>query len=89
MTKNLPSRRPAETSAVAAALALLIARLLGVDDADTVTALAIVIGFVPAAVTWLYELRHRDQGHADGTTLLLVVSFVLVLLMFLKVFGWL
>ena len=45
--------RPAETGAVASALALLIARLFGVDDVDTVTALAIVIGFVPSAITYV------------------------------------
>lgn len=54
---SLPARRPAETAAVASAVALLVARLLGVDDADTVTALAIVIGAVPSLVTWAVEVR--------------------------------
>lgn len=53
------TNRPAETTAAASALALLAARLLGVDDVDTVTALAIVIGGIPAVVTWLVELRRR------------------------------
>lgn len=51
--------RPAETIAGASAVALLLARALGVDDADTVTALAVVIGMIPAGVTWLVELRRR------------------------------
>lgn len=50
--KNVAQKRPAETAGVASALALLVGRLLGVDDPDTIVALAIVIGFVPAAVTW-------------------------------------
>ena len=48
--------RPAETGGVAAAAALLIARALGVDDIGTITALAVVVGFVPAAITWTVEL---------------------------------
>lgn len=47
------THRPAETGGVAAALALLVSRLLGVDDPDVVVALGIVVGFVPAAITWL------------------------------------
>ena len=54
--------RPAETVASASAIALLLARLLGVDDADTVTAIAVVIGLVPAGVTWLVELRRRPPA---------------------------
>lgn len=57
---NLVQRRPAESTGVAGALALLAARLLGVDDADTIMALAIVVGFIPAAVTWIVStLRKR------------------------------
>lgn len=48
-----PRHRPAETGAAALAFAVLIARLLGVDDVDTVTAIAIVIAFVPGAITWI------------------------------------
>lgn len=51
--------RPAETGAVASALALLIARIAGVNDVDTVTAIAIVIGFIPAAVTWIVTLKGK------------------------------
>ena len=54
-------QRPAETSGVAASIALLICRLLGVDDADTIVALGIVVGFVPAAVTWVVNLRDGNR----------------------------
>lgn len=53
--------RPAETGGVASAVALLIARIAGVDDIDTVTALAIVVGFVPAAVTWIVNLKEKKS----------------------------
>lgn len=53
--------RPAETGAVASALALLIARIAGVNDVDTVTAIAIVIGFIPAAVTWIVTLTQPKR----------------------------
>ena len=52
---NVVQRRPAESGAIASAVALLIGRAAGIDDVDTVTALAIVIGFIPAAVTWVVE----------------------------------
>jgi hypothetical protein len=51
--------RPAETSGVAAAAALLIARLAGISDADTIVALGIVVGFIPAAVTWVVNLKAK------------------------------
>lgn len=58
-----PKSRPAEWSAVSAAIALLIVSLLGVDDPSVLTALGIVIGFVPAAVTgiveWLDKRKHK------------------------------
>ena len=44
--------RPAETAGVAGAIALLIGHLLGVKDPATLTSLGVVVGFVPAAITW-------------------------------------
>ena len=45
--------RPAETaSPVAMAVAMLIAKAFSVEDVDTIAYLAIVVSFVPAAVTW-------------------------------------
>lgn len=57
----MPTSRPAEWGGVAAAIALLVGRAFGIDDVDTVTAMAVVIGFLPAAVTaavvWARGLR--------------------------------
>lgn len=60
---DLAKNRPAETAApVATAIAALIAKLLGVEDADTVLYLALVLSFIPAAVTWLVvTMRQRPQ----------------------------
>jgi hypothetical protein len=53
---DLLTRRPAEAAGVAGAFAVLLAHLLGVTDPDAIVALAVVVGFVPAAVTWLVTL---------------------------------
>lgn len=55
--RSIVRRRPAETAApVALAASYLAARLLGVaDESDVVWSLAIVLAFVPTAVTWLVE----------------------------------
>jgi hypothetical protein len=51
---ELVKNRPAETAGpIATAVAALIAKLLDVEDADTIIYLALVLSFVPAAVTWL------------------------------------
>jgi hypothetical protein len=58
-----PKQRPAEWTAVAAAVALLAGRAVGIDDADTITAIAIVIGFVPTVVTAIVEaVREPSQA---------------------------
>jgi hypothetical protein len=51
--------RPAESLSVAGAVAILAARLLGVDDPDTIVAMAVVVGAMPAGFTWLVELLRR------------------------------
>jgi hypothetical protein len=56
---NIVKRRPAETAGIASALAVLVAKLLGVDDSDVIVALAVVIGFIPAAITFVVELTRR------------------------------
>jgi hypothetical protein len=45
--------RPAEIGGVAAAIAFLIAVLLGIHDTNVVAALGTVVGFIPAAITWI------------------------------------
>ena len=82
-----PKTRPAEASGVAAALALLICRLLGVEDADTIVALGIVVGFIPAAVTWAVNLS-RPKGER-GYSLVEVLLAVFMVLVILVVLSWL
>ncbi len=51
---DLVKSRPAETATpIAMAIAALIAKFAGIDDADTILYIALVLSFVPAAVTWL------------------------------------
>jgi hypothetical protein len=57
---GIVARRPAETTSLAAALALLLARLLGQHDANVIVAMTVVIGGIPAGVTWLIEACRRD-----------------------------
>jgi hypothetical protein len=59
---NLVTTRPAETGAGAAAIALLIARAFGMDDPELITALAIVIGFIPAVITGIVELAKKRSA---------------------------
>ena len=48
-------QRPAEAGGVAGAVALLIGRVAGIDDPDVIVALGVVVGFLPAEITWLVE----------------------------------
>lgn len=62
---NLVKTRPAETAMpIATVLAALIAKLIGVEDTDTIFYLALALSFVPAAVTWLVDLRNREEPNA-------------------------
>ena len=66
MVTDLIKSRPAETAMpLATALAALICRLLGVEDTDTILYLALVLSFVPAAVTWTVELVRSKQEEPD------------------------
>jgi succinate-acetate transporter protein len=56
-----PASRPAETGGIAAAAALLVARVFGVDDVGVITALAVVIGGVPAVITGIVASRRHDD----------------------------
>ena len=64
-TPSVVAARPAETLTIAGAIAFLIARSLGVDNDTTMTALTMVIAFIPAAVTWLVELFSRGKAAAE------------------------
>ena len=50
---KIVTARPAETGAVAVAVAVLVSRGLGLDDDGIRDALTVVVGFVPLAITWL------------------------------------
>jgi hypothetical protein len=56
--------RPAETGAVAGAIALLIGYFAGIDDAAVLTAMGVVIGFIPAAITWLVTTFRKPKRKA-------------------------
>lgn len=54
---SLAQTRPAEvTTPVAMAITMLIAGAIGVDDPTNIAYIAIVVSFVPAAVTYIVEL---------------------------------
>lgn len=65
---DLIKKRPAETAApITTVLAGLIAKLAGVEDTDTILYLALVLSFVPAAVTWLVELLKKQEETVRST----------------------
>jgi energy-converting hydrogenase Eha subunit A len=55
------SSRPAETGGAAGAVAIIVARVLGVEDPTTIAAIGVVVGFVPAAVTFCVEKFGRGR----------------------------
>lgn len=57
-------KRPAETAGVATAIGVLIARLFGVKDTVATDALIVVVGFVPAAITWLVVKFRKPKAAA-------------------------
>jgi hypothetical protein len=62
---DLPQRRPAELSGLAGAVTILVAHLLGVTDPETIVAMGVIVGALPAAVTWAVELiRGRRKAGA-------------------------
>ena len=63
---NTPQNHPAETGAgVAAAVAVLISYVFHIHDANVIAALVILVGAVPASITWLVLLIRRRNGQAD------------------------
>lgn len=55
--------RPAESAMpIATVLAALIAKLVGVEDTDTILYLALALSFVPAAVTWTVDTVRRKPN---------------------------
>lgn len=63
---DIVKTRPAETATpIATVIAALIAKACGVEDTDTIFYIALAVSFVPAAVTWIVNLRNRKD---NGTT---------------------
>ena len=60
--------RPAETGGVAAAAALLVAHFLGLTDPGLTLSLAVVIGCIPAAITFVVELARRRAATATSSS---------------------
>ena len=60
------SGRPAETAALASAVAILIAYFAGLDDPAVMAALVVVVGAVPGIVTWLVVTFRKGGGDAAG-----------------------
>ena len=51
---NPLQRHPAETAMpIATVIAALVCKAIGVEDTDTIFYIAIVLAFVPAAITWI------------------------------------
>jgi hypothetical protein len=64
---SVVKNHPAETAMpIATVFAALIAKLLGVEDTDTILYLALALSFVPAAVTWVVELIKKREP-SNGT----------------------
>jgi hypothetical protein len=62
---NTAKARPAETGGLAAAVVALLVYALGVDDPALVAPLIIVVGAVPAGITWLVELMRRRDARGE------------------------
>lgn len=54
--KTIVHSRPAESGGVAGSVALIIGRAAGIKDPDTLVAIGALVGFIPAAITWLVTL---------------------------------
>jgi len=52
--------RPAETTAFASAVVVLIAYFAGVDDPAVIAALTIVVGAIPGVVTSIVVWRRKN-----------------------------
>mgnify|MGYP001617839122 CR=1 FL=1 len=66
MTKGTAGKvvatRPAEIGGISGSIGLLIAKAAGVDDPDTIVAIGVVIGFIPALVTYIVNLVATLHG---------------------------
>jgi len=66
---NLIQKHPAETALpIFTVVAALIAKVLGVEDTDTILYIGLVLSFVPAAITWIVNMV-RGSKKPDTATL--------------------
>jgi hypothetical protein len=66
---EIGKNHPAETAMpIATVIAALIAKMLGVEDTDTILYIALALSFIPAAITWIVEFKEKRKT-SDGTTL--------------------
>jgi type III secretory pathway component EscS len=62
--KAVAQKRPAEvTTGVVGAVVALIAAIFDITDAAVLTSLIVIVGFIPAAITWLVN---TIRGKADA-----------------------
>jgi hypothetical protein len=66
---KVAKNRPAETLTAAGALGVLVAQFLGLDDPEILTALIVLIGVLPAGITWLVELSRKWEGPSSAAAL--------------------
>jgi hypothetical protein len=64
---SIATKRPTETLTAVGALAVVLARVFGVDNDNTMTALTVLIGFLPAGITWLVNLISSTRAAAPAT----------------------
>lgn len=65
--RSTVAARPAETGGLAAALAVLIAYFAGLDDPAVIAALVIVVGALPAVITWcVVKYREAKEGGSNA-----------------------
>lgn len=62
---NTVKTRPAETGGLAAAVVALVVYFTGSNDPALIAPLLIIVGSVPAAVTWLVGVIRSRNGQ-DG-----------------------
>lgn len=70
--KQTVQQRPAEVGGFASGVAVLICYVAGVDDPGVLAALAVVVGGLPAVITWIVvtvkgDVSAEDSQSAEGT----------------------
>lgn len=50
---------------MAGSVAILVAHLLGITDPSTIVAMGVIVGALPALVTWLVALRRHRRSAGD------------------------